>query len=210
LFPVGEARSHSLLLRQRPLPVVVSPSWPGRCVGASRHRAYACAPLARAAVTTARGRACSWVDSVLHSRRVLWVRPLQVVFLCVLLAVSAQQFTNDAQKFIITPLESMSHPTPSAPNTPTPHRCVRAGLARHVHARTARTLAARYHIVTQMSEDPLKTIPTGRNQNNDNQSKCAHCTDRRGPVPLRALLRRAHCSLSRKASAARRWLCARS
>ena len=64
-------------------------------------------------MTTARGRVCSWVDFVLHSRRLLWVRPLQVVFLCVLLAVSAQQFTNDAQKFIITPLESMSHPHPT-------------------------------------------------------------------------------------------------
>ena len=53
-----------------------------------------------------------------------------------------------------------------------------------MHARTALTLAARYHIVTQMSEDPLKTIPTGRNQNNDNQSKCAHCTDRRGPCAI--------------------------
>jgi hypothetical protein len=43
----------------------------------------------------------------------VWLPLLQVIFLCVLLAVSAQQFTNDAQKFIITPLESMSHPHPT-------------------------------------------------------------------------------------------------
>ncbi len=195
------------------MPVVVSPSWPGRCVGASRHRAYACAPLARAAVTTARGRVCSWVDSVLHSRRLLWVRPLQVVFLCVLLAVSAQQFTNDAQKFIITPLESMSHPhpTPSGPNTPTPHRCVRAGLARHVHARTALTLYCQVPHRHTNVRGPSQDDPY---RQKSKQRQPEQVRARRGPprpcATPHPFLRRAHCSLSRKASAARRWLCARS